>query len=640
METEEITQMLRDRGRGLLVPVLFLFTSILAAQTKELHWSSFDVEAKLDAAGALHVVERHAMVFTGDWNGGERVFRVFPEQSLALESLTRIGADGTRTKLKEGDLSDVDRYAWKDGKTLRWRSRAVSDPAFDKTEIVYEIAYTLTNILQAEGNRYVLDNDFAFPDREYPIEKFSLALTLDPVWKPEGAFSGRVTRGILRPGEGVVVRVALEYLGTGKPAAGRASASPLQRKGLLAALAAAIVFFYVSWRRRDTALGRFAPLTPPHRIDRAWLEANLLSLSPEEAGALWDETIGAPEVAAVIARLVAQKKIATSADGKKLTMKLLVPIDKLSGYDHELMKGFFFGNRTETDTDAIKAHYKSSGFDPAGKIKPGLEKQLASHADVGDKAPAVPWRPTVLLFLAGAAALILSVAVFHEDPGNIIGFVIVSSVLYGIAAGCAYVFQKSIENLDVRSLAFLWFPAMFFWFAWRGAHSGGRITLAFVLGGFLVRLAMLHNVFNLAKTRNGPKRLARRKALASARGYFAHELGKPAPRLEDAWFPYVVAFGLTSEADHWFRAHGAASAGASAGAWTGGSSGSSGSSSSSSGSGGWTGGGGAYGGAGASGTWAVAAAGVAAGVATPSSGGGGGGGGGGGSSGGGGGGGW
>jgi len=141
-------------------------------------------------------------------------------------------------------------------------------------------------------------------------------------------------------------------------------------------------------------------------------------------------------------------------------------------------------------------------------------------------------------------------------------------------------------------------------------------------------------------TKNGAQKIARRKALASAREYFKRELHKPAPALDDSWFPYVVALGLTTEADRWFRAHGAESA---ALASTIGRSSSSSTSSSSSSGGGWTGGGGAFGGAGASGTWAVAAGALASGVSAPSSsssGGGGGGGGGGGSSGGGGGGGW
>jgi len=618
--------------------MLLFCAPVLVAQSKDLHWSSFDVQANLDAQGALHVVERHAMVFTGEWNGGERTFRVFPGQSIALESLTRVAADGTRTPLKEGSLSNVDAFGWTDPKTLRWRSRAPSDPAFDNTEIVYEIAYTLRNILQRDGALYVLDNDFAFPDRQYPIEKFSLALTLDPVWKPEGAFSGALSRGVLKPGEGVVVRVPLQYLGSGKPAAGQASASPAQRKALVALMAAAIALFGVGFVRRESALGRFAPLPAPGQVDRAWLDRNLLSLAPEEAGALWDERVDAPEVASIIARLAAQKKIETSVDGKVLKMRLLVPIENLTGYDRDLMKSFFFGDRKETDTSAIKAHYRSAGFDPAAKIRPELQKKLMTHADFQDKAPSVPWRPTALLLLAGVAALIAAGAVYHDDVGAIVGLVIFTGFLFGVACGFAALYRKRVHLLGIFSLTFLWFPAAMLWLAWRGANGGLRASLAFVIGIFLLRLGMIRVVFNIAKTPSGPRRIARRKALVSAREYFERELGSPSPRLEDAWFPYVVAFGLTGRADHWFRAHGAASG--NVGAWTGSSSGSGGSSSSSSGSGGWTGGGGTFGGAGASGAWAVAAAGVASGVSAPSSGGGGGGGGGGGSSGGGGGGGW
>ena len=52
-----------------------------AGRRRELHWDALDVEAHLNADGVLEVIERHTMVFTGDWNGGERVFNVRPRQS-------------------------------------------------------------------------------------------------------------------------------------------------------------------------------------------------------------------------------------------------------------------------------------------------------------------------------------------------------------------------------------------------------------------------------------------------------------------------------------------------------------------------------------------------------------------------------
>ncbi|MCA1583008.1 MAG: hypothetical protein LC796_16805, partial [Acidobacteria bacterium] len=104
-----------------------------ARAEKELHWGSLDVTARLDADGRLVVVERHVMVFTGDWNGGERTFRLFPGQTLALERVRRFdpttgpGAAGAARDLARGDLGALDHYDMTDASTLRWRSRLPSD---------------------------------------------------------------------------------------------------------------------------------------------------------------------------------------------------------------------------------------------------------------------------------------------------------------------------------------------------------------------------------------------------------------------------------------------------------------------------------------------------------------------------------
>ncbi len=606
---------------------------------RELRWNAIDVHARLDAQGALHVVETQTMVFTGDWNGGERTFDPRPGQSVSLESMTRIDPDGTRHAMAQGGLSAVDEYGWTGENVLRWRSRLPSDPEFSNAELVYEIAYVISGVLVKQGDSYLLDHNFGLPAAEWPIRKLKVSLELDPVWKPEGAFPGVYESGVLAPRSNFTVTVPLSYTGSGSPAVSASVMGSGMRRGLLGVLAAAIVYLYLVWRRRETALGRFAPLTPPDAVDEAWLEKNLFSLAPEEAGALWDETIGAPEVAAVLARLSAEKKIATEASGKKLSMRLLVPVSQLHGYDQDLVQALFFGGRKETDTDAIKAHYKASGFDPSSKIKPDLEKKLKTLPDFQDKSEA-DGRLTLLLFLAGLAVHGYAVLSDAEPLGAAIGSAIIHLVLFGIAAIFAWAFQKRIDRLDAWSPLLLWAPALLFYFAWLGLRDGARTPASVVVGQMLLRLAVVAGIFFIAKTRNGPKRIARRKALASARRFFVAQLDRPAPRLKDEWFPYVVAFGLTSEADGWFKAHGAAAAATGASTWRGSSSGSSSSSSSPSG-GGWTGGGGAFGGAGASGTWAVAAGALAAGVASPSSSSsGGGGGGGGGSSGGGGGGGW
>jgi hypothetical protein len=623
-------------GPGLLFCLGLLLALAALGQEKKLFWRAMDVRANLDADGRLHATESQAMVFTGDWNGGERVFRVRPGQSLKLEGLWRVDpATGEKKKLSEGSLSEVDHYGWSDPRTLRWRSRRPSDPPFSGTEIDYEIAYTLSGILLRQGDAYVLDHDFAFPDREGPIEKFSLDLELDPVWQPQKPWPGRLTRGPLPPGQGVVVTLPLSYRGAVRPAAARSGTTPGQRRAVFGLLLAATVALSVAFRRREAALGRFAPLPPPGAVDPAWLERNVFTLLPEEVGALWDEDIGAPEVAAVLARLTAEKKIETKAEGKKLTLRRLVPIDHFSGYEKDLVEALFFDG-SETDTDRIKAHYRSKGFDPAAKIKDGLESKLARHPDFQDRSMRPPRLPTAVLLVTGTLILVLLAVTKTEDPGAIIGLLIFHGIVYAVALPIAYFFRKQVDRLDLHSIALLWAPILFLYFSWKGIASGGQTGLPFSIGVLLIRLGIINNIFNVAKTRDGPKKIARRKLLTAAREFFKRELSSRQPNLDDRWYPYVIAFGLGHQADRWFRAYGSGAVAASAGRVSSGSS----SSPASGSSGSWTGGGGAFGGAGASASWAAAAGAIASGVATPGSGGSGGGGGGGGSSGGGGGGGW
>src|SRR6476661_8136386 len=76
------------------VPAALLAALLLAgaarAQEKSLRWAEFAVRARLDAEGVLHVEERQAMAFTGDWNGGERRFNLRLGQHLDLQRLARI----------------------------------------------------------------------------------------------------------------------------------------------------------------------------------------------------------------------------------------------------------------------------------------------------------------------------------------------------------------------------------------------------------------------------------------------------------------------------------------------------------------------------------------------------------------------
>ena len=621
---------------AILLPVL---GAGAARAEKALHWRALDVKARLDAAGALYVVERHAMVFTGDWNGGERVFRLFPGQKLSFESIQRVDpATGAARELVRGDLTEMDRYGFTNATTLRWRSRLPSDPPFENTEIDYEIAYTLSGVLLKQGHTYFLDHNFALPDAMKTIETFSVDFDLDRAWAAPADFVRHRTAGPLPPGRSFVVRAELTRPGGGSPAAVRTGTSKSTRIALFGVLLTAVSLMGWAFYARESSLQRFRSPVPPESIDAGWLEKNVFSIAPEEAGALWDDTVGAPEVTAVLARLAAEKKLETSASDKELTMRLKAPLDSFEGYEKALLTALFFGKRTETSTAEIKAHYKSTGFDPAATIRPGLLQKLAAHPDFQDRSGRPARWPTLLLFLAGLALLAL------EPSRGAIAWGAVAGTLFSLGfwwvpglVGAMF-YQRRMHQLLPWALSFSFVPLLFLWTAWRGLGFEGTSPLALLAGQPLLQLAIVNNLFNAAKMRDGPKKIARRKELLAARRFFERELARPKPQMKDSWFPWIAAFGLGPAVDRWFRSFGGAARSSVA---TSGSSSSSGSNSLSGDAGGFTGGGGFSRGGGSSGAWAVAAGTLAAGVSAPSSsGGGGGGGGGGGSSGGGGGGGW
>jgi len=111
-------------ARALICTYLAVTLYAPALHARTLHWSSIDVTANLEADGRLHVTEREAMVFDGDWNGGERRFRLLGSQRIDLLAMRKIdAANGAVVQLRQGKLDSVDDYAFTDRTTLRWRSR-------------------------------------------------------------------------------------------------------------------------------------------------------------------------------------------------------------------------------------------------------------------------------------------------------------------------------------------------------------------------------------------------------------------------------------------------------------------------------------------------------------------------------------
>lgn len=605
------------------VSLLAYLATAPAFAERTMYWKELAVSARLDAEGVLHVQEAHTIVFSGDWNGGERIFSVPWGQKLELNRMTRIDpASGAQREVVRGDLDELDRYDWVESQTLRWRSRLPSDPSFASTQIVYVLEYTLRGMLASRSGNYTLNHDFAFPEREWLVERFVLDLEIDPAWRIEGV-PERVFRyepGPLTPGKGFVVTATLTHGGDARPHAVRHPSSPSLRVALLVVLAGFVLWQLVGFALGEERPGRWARL-PERTVDPQWIESRLLIVAPEVAGALWDRSVGPPEVAATLARLVSEGKLAsrvrTSSAAKSntgiLELELLVDRSTLRGYEAELVDKLFVDGPV-TDTAKVRAHYKSSGFDPAAALRGPIMEEVERTLGACPTPRQVRWQlPAVL----GATALLVLITACilqsFDLPVAALGGMALA-VLWGAAAGIASVVARSVSSLGWR-LAGSLLPLVFASGAYVWLLSSDYPVSALALVGLGLGLAAAWSTaLACAASRDRGPALAWRRQLAALREAIQRELASPKPALRDEWFPWIVALGLGPQVERWARKLTVATPG------TGGSAAvATGLSTSGGSSGGWSGGGGAFGGAGASASWTAAAGAISAGVAAPSS---------------------
>ncbi|HVE69961.1 MAG TPA: hypothetical protein VNI54_01235 [Thermoanaerobaculia bacterium] len=576
---------------------------------KSLQWRAVDVQARVESDGSVRIRERLQLVFDGDWNGGERYFSPRPRQTYTLHGITRV-EDGREIPLERNGLHQVDHYDFVKSDILRWRARAETDPPFENREITYVLDYSWHNVLQPagdDGKQFRIDHDFGLPTRAEPIDRYTLLVEFDPLWNMPPVRGEAVN---VPPGESFIVDRTLHYSGEAWP--GEIERAVPWWIGWAAVLlyAAGATFLVRRFIREERETGRFDPLP-------AQFDPELLQVKPEVAGAVWDQGIGPAEVAAVLARMTQEGKLTTRADDKRLHMRRNVPYESLEGYERYLIHALFFDGGDETDTDRVKAHYKSRGFNPASVIRPRLEWELSQLPGWAVKVRRARPLLHVLVLPLCALALVIASGFGHADDFGLAAGVLFHGLIFGgIASIVAWrISSRAISDFTagfvVPGLLML-IPALLFAAGAIQAHRlGFGAPVLFVIPIWL--LALLHLVLDLMKIRDSREIVAFRRRIAGARKYFMEQLQKPDPELHDEWFPYVLAFGLAAQADHWFRAFGATSSRSSFSSHSSPTSHSSHSSSS------WTGGGGAFGGAGATGSWGLAAAAMAAGVSAPSS---------------------
>lgn len=548
----------------------------LGAQERTLSWPRIDVDARLDAEGRLHVVERQRMRLDGAWNGGERRFAVAASQRFDFESIVRIdSATGARVPMREGALDAVDGWA-RDGRTVRWRSRRADDPPFVGALRTYELRFRYGDILVADDarrDRFVLDHDFAFADREGAIDTLVLTLDVDPAWRTDSVRTLRWVATGLAPGRGFGVDVPLVRVAATPPSAVRLPAPPALAWGFVAAGVAAALAALARLALHDRGVGRFAPVPPPEAVTPDFLERECLAHLPEVVGAAWDARTAAPEVAALLARLVQEGALgsrvqrAPRGTGGDDVLHLELRVDRatLRAHERRLVDALFAPNARRTSTETVRRMYRTKGFDPARVIEGGVASLVHDALPSGDTpvvASRLETRAIPIALAAAAVACWLVGALRGGFPDLAAAMLaIVASLPFALVAFVAgrFVYRPRVTGLLVPWLvlaAGLVVGAIVVGVLVAGDPFGLHPSPATIAGAacwvaFVAWLATLG-----ARTDQPAERLAWRRRLAAVRAFFVRELDRPAPQLDDAWYPWMLAFGLGPHVDKWFRAFG------------------------------------------------------------------------------------
>lgn len=605
--------------RGGLLACCVLFTAPCVAQAeRSLYWEAVEVQAHLDANGSLQVSERQLYVYNGDWNGGYRNFKYENPQDFSFHSIKREDADTNRwIILEEGDVDIVDHYLLSDN-MLRWRSRLPSDPPFHNTTLNYVLEYTYWRVLRQDGDVYVLNHDFVFPDRDAEIRRYTLNFTVDPAWQAVAPFAGQQTYEHMGSGASAIVNTTFRYVGSGKPGSVVISTFSATSRNLGVALLVVSLLALVWFFRHEKNMGVFEAITDPQVIDETWLSKNLFSMLPEVVGALWDKATvsSGSEIPALLARMELEGKLRSKIKDEILHLDLLVPRNVLSGHEALLVNSLFVEG-DHTNTLLLSEHYQKTGFNPKRKIAGGMRDKIrAANNEKGN--PIYGW---VGYLVAGIVSLtILDVGVMQLP--NISGTAVFVTTLFscllfipvlvGLLGGRYPLIlippRKRMLGLVVKTSVFV---ALISWLMFADTFALG---LWAQIGLFLLSLTIVNAGLKVARS-NSREYVKVHQNLLAVRAFFQQELTKQVPRIKDAWYPYLVALQLTGEVDHWLTVHGVRrrpdSTGDSAASAT--------RDSSFKRPDSFTGGSGSFGGAGASAGWASAAAEMSDGVHLPTS---------------------
>lgn len=601
----------------LFIFVLILSFSGISAETKSLYWDKIEIKAFLDNSGVLHIREYQTYIFNGDWNGGERYFDLPIGQEFNFTGISRFDQKkNDYIKLVKNNIDLTDNYEMTGTYKIRWRSKLANDPPFSNTKITYLLEYNYAYILKKEKGKYILNHDFLFTDRNYPVKEYFLELNLDSNWNSAYTENKIIYRQKNIEAQcGHTLKLEIDFKGNDPAKLKISEPLSLIVKFFGIFFTTLITFYFIyTFYKSEKNNGRFEPIPVYENPSSDFLKNNLFVYMPEEVGALWDERIDAREVSALIARLVLEKKIKTEftegnsiLNKKILQLELLTDRENFTKYERKIINGLFVENRNITNTNIIQNYYKkkSKSFSPVSKVEEFLNNRFKNKSELQDhELTDRGWRTSILLFIAGIVLLIFAFIMTpgHTGfPGLILCMLITFFFIFGIIIARLACSQLIGNKLKILLMVYIITSLPFYGFIIGNSIIGESLQLLPFLPCLFFILAANKLLLYFSRTKNSPEKLEIRRKLTGIRNYFKKELANPEPNLNDDWFPYLVAFGLANYIDDWFKNYGNQKN----------SSTSKGTSSTYSETSSWSGGGGGcFGGAGASGTWASAAAAV------------------------------
>lgn len=371
---------------ALFLSAVFLPLNPLLAQTRYLDWDSIHVDAKISEDGKLEVSEIQAIRFTGDWNGGYRIFNTGWGQTIQFQSMERRKEDGTWLPLRAGSTDFVDQYLFAPGTgEARWRARSWDDPPFENERIEYRLNLTYSGVLSRKGDGvYALDHDFGFADRDTPIREMTVRLTWDKSWSPVGGGGGDEgfdaskdslefrSNGILAPGQKMIVRAQFRF--HGDPAL--LPPSPWKMVGnrlfqftllILGLLGIHTALFYF-------AKSRGAYNDPPYFQNWDQVHDGLGEFTPEETALLSEHGL----VSSWMTRLILDGKIRARSEQGQTLLERMVPVAEFEERDRSIIESLFVDGKSSITADDVRKHYrdKKTSFDLSARIEGAHGKRI------------------------------------------------------------------------------------------------------------------------------------------------------------------------------------------------------------------------------------------------------------------------